>query len=300
MKTAIFAQIIAISSVVTSASDSPTDVVAVDPTPVFSVILDRLEVGGYGPEMVVVPIGSPKVEDCIAAKDCDETITDIVSSMLPSSFAISRYEITFEHYDRFCEATGRAKPDDNGWGRASRPVIFVAWKDALAYVDWLTEQTGFKYHLPSVIEWEFAARAGRHTTYWWGVELETNRANCSDCGSPWSNVQTAPVASFPPNPWGIYDMHGNVGEFTRDCAMKKRRFRLSKKFPVKLNELSSESKFLTNCEWIRIKGSSWLSTDTPTMLWKSDNKNAYLWERIVAYPERYKSAGKGIRVVREL
>lgn len=271
-----------------------------DPAAEPPVIVDELEIGGFGPELVVVPIASSKGENCIADETCVETITDIVRSMITTEYARSKYEITFDDYEVFSEATGRELPEDNGWGRGSRPVIFVAWKDALAYADWLTDQTGFTYRLPSVIEWEHAARAGTHTAYWWGQELGANRANCSDCKSRWSHLKTALVGSFPPNPWGIHDMHGNVGEFTRDCAMRERRFSLTRRFPMKLNEISAEPKFFRQCRWVRSTGSSWISTLNPVVLQKYDRSNSYIPRRFAAFPERYKSAAKGIRVVREM
>lgn len=271
-----------------------------NPADELPVIVDELRIGGFGPQLVVVPIADPKREDCIAQKTCNETITDIVRSMISSEYAISKFEITFDDYEVFVEATGREIPEDNGWGRDSRPVIFVAWKDALAYADWLTEQAGFTYRLPSVIEWEHAARAGTHTAYWWGSELGINRANCSDCASRWSHLKTATVGSFPPNPWGIYDLHGNVGEFTRDCAMQERRFSFTRRFPTKLNELSAEPKFFRKCRWVRRTGSSWISTLDPLVLQSYDRTNSFIPRRMAAYPERYKSAAMGIRVVRVL
>ena len=125
--------------------------------------------GELGPRMVVVPFGGAKVPNCIPEKVCNETITDILRSMIDTPYAISKYEITFAEYDLFATVTGRELPEDNGWGRGTQPVIFVAWKDTLAYVNWLSEQTGFTYRLPTVIEWEHAARAGEHTAYWWGI-----------------------------------------------------------------------------------------------------------------------------------
>lgn len=263
-------------------------------------IVDELKIGGYGPELIVVPTAGPTVDKCIAEKTCDETITGIVRSMLSSEYEISKYEITFDDYEIYTESTGLEVLEDNGWGRESRPVIFVAWKDALAYAEWLTDQTDFKYRLPSVIEWEHAARAGRHTAYWWGPELGVNRANCSDCRSKWSRLKTAPVGSFPPNPWGIHDMHGNVGEFTQDCAMRERRFSLTRRFSLQLSKLSAESKFFRNCRWVRIKGSTWNVTHGPLVLWKLRRDNSYIAKPLVAYPERYMSAGVGFRVVRQM
>lgn len=265
-----------------------------------AIFRDELRNGSLGPKMVKIPISGSKLENCFADSDCNASITKVVRSLIKAEFAISAYEITFDHYDEFCDATGRKAPEDNGWGRGSRPVIFVAWKDALAYVAWLTEQTGFQYRLPSVIEWEHAARAGRRTAYWWGPNLGINRANCGDCKSEWSNVKTAPVGSFLPNPWGIYDMHGNVAEYTRDCAMKKKRFRLTNRFDRKLNSLNAESKFIKDCDWIRLKGSPWNTTYYSSFRQELIEHNRDFPVRTQSYPVRYKGAAIGFRVVREM
>jgi len=139
------------------------------------------------------------------------------------SFSISQYEITFEEYDWFATTTGSTLPEDNGWGRGKRPVINVSWKDATDYTQWLSKQTGYKYRLPSEREWEYAALAkkdkdkDKDQLYWWGSQLGENKANCSVCGSQWDGKQTAPVGSFPPNPFGLYDTIGNVLEWTISC-----------------------------------------------------------------------------------
>jgi formylglycine-generating enzyme required for sulfatase activity len=96
-------------------------------------------------------------------------------------------------------------------------VINVSWKDAVAYAEWLSKQTGKRYRLPTEAEWEFAARAGTTTSYWWGDEVVENRANCRGCGSQWGGEQTAPAGSFKPNPFGLYDTAGNVWEWVQDC-----------------------------------------------------------------------------------
>ena len=131
-------------------------------------------------------------------------------------FLIGKYEVTFEQYDTFALATGRDLPDDRGWGRGNRPVINVSWDDAQAYTVWLSEQTGKSYRLPTEAEWEYAARAGTTSSYWWGNDVGKNKANCYDCGSEWDNQKTAPVGSFKANPWGLYDTAGNVYEWVQD------------------------------------------------------------------------------------
>jgi formylglycine-generating enzyme required for sulfatase activity len=133
-------------------------------------------------------------------------------------YYIGAYEVTFEEYNRFARATGRPLPDDEGWGQGRQPVINVSVYDALNFAKWLSRQTGVHYRLPTEVEWEHAARAGSKTAFPWGDEIGENRANCDGCGSRWDDEQTAPVGSFAPNAWGLYDVVGNVGEWT--CSMR--------------------------------------------------------------------------------
>ncbi len=247
--------------------------------------------------MIIVPIEGPVTGNCIPKPKCSESITDIVRSLISSPYAISKYEITFDDYELFRRETGREVPEDNSWGRANRPVIFVAWRDALAYVDWLSDQTGYEYRLPTVIEWEHAARAGKRTAYWWGAELGQNRANCSQCGSHWSKLQTAPVGSFPPNPWGIYDMHGNVSEFTQDCALRGEKSRPFNRFKHKLGE---EPRFFRDCYWIHVKGSSWWFTRHSSFREESAQNDPLFPSVFYAYTARRKTSANGIRIVREM
>jgi formylglycine-generating enzyme required for sulfatase activity len=153
--------------------------------------------------------------DIQGSGDADERPVHSVRISRP--FAMGRYEVTFDEYDVFARATGREQPADEGWGRGRRPVINISWEDARAYAQWLSEQTGKRYRLLTEAEWEYAARAGKETTYWWGNEVGKNRANCAGCGSQWDGNQTAPVGSFASNPWGVYDTVGNVYEWVQDC-----------------------------------------------------------------------------------
>ena len=167
------------------------------------------------PEMVVIPAGSFKM-GCVSGIDCKEDEKPVHEVMI-DSFALSKYEVTFEEYDAFTDATGRERADDSGWGRSRRPVIYVSWYDASAYAAWLSSQTGKRYRLPSEAEWEYAARAGTETVYSWGNSIDVNRTNCNGCASLWDTRGTAPVGSFAPNGWGLHDMHGNVREWVQDC-----------------------------------------------------------------------------------
>lgn len=101
-------------------------------------------------------------------------------------------------------------------------MINLSWNDIRQYVKWLSTKTGMPYRLLTEAEWEYAARgitdaSNPHPRYSWGEEVGENNANCADCKSQWDNKQTAPVGSFKPNAFGLYDMHGNVWEWVQDC-----------------------------------------------------------------------------------
>ncbi|MEN8218598.1 MAG: SUMF1/EgtB/PvdO family nonheme iron enzyme [Pseudomonadota bacterium] len=168
---------------------------------------DRLESGSLGPEMVWIPAGRFKMGDIQGVGNTDEQPVHEVSV---EGFAMGRYEISFEEYDHFVKMTGHRKPKDSGWGRETRPVIWISWQEATLYAEWLSRQTGRYYRLPTEAEWEYAARAGTETSHWWGDEIDLDRANCAGSG----NQQTAPVGSFEPNQFGLYDIVGNVWEWT--------------------------------------------------------------------------------------
>ena len=170
----------------------------------------------HQPEMVKIPGGSFRM-GCISGHGCFN-FEKPVHAVRVESFELGKYEVTFDEYDRFTAATGRKRAADMGWGRGHRPVINVTWEDAVAYTQWLSQQTGGQYRLPTEAEWEYAARAGSVTAYIWRDGPYPNKANCGDyCGSQWGDRGTAPVGSFAPNRWGLHDMHGNVWEWVQDC-----------------------------------------------------------------------------------
>ncbi|EGV33453.1 Sulphatase-modifying factor protein [Thiorhodococcus drewsii AZ1] len=174
---------------------------------------DRLRSGALGPAMVLVEGGRFKMGNAsLAGADFSPP-----HEVTVASFLIGLNEVTFQDYARFTRATGRAPPDDYGWGRGSRPVVGVSWNDASEYVAWLSRETGRVYRLPTEAEWEYAARASTNTPFWWGYGIEPGRAVCFDCGSRWDNRSTAPVGSFPANPFGLYDTAGNAMEWVDDC-----------------------------------------------------------------------------------
>jgi len=132
-----------------------------------------------------------------------------------SAFSIGQYPVTFEEYDRFCDDTGRDKPDDRGWGRGRRPAINVSWDDASAYCDWLNrqQQTG-TYRLLTEPEWEFACRAGTETRWYCGDDEELLDQYAWYAENSYG--KTHPVGEKHTNAWQLYDLHGNVWEWCAD------------------------------------------------------------------------------------
>ena len=182
------------------------------------------------PEMVVIPpgsftMGSPAGEE---GRDDNEGPQREVSI---SSFALGKHEVTFAEWDACVSAGGCThRPEDEGWRRGDRPVINVNWEDAQQYVGWQSATTGQSYRLPSEAEWEYAARAGTTTRYFWGDDADAGctfangadeTANKENPG--WSVMscddgyyRTAPAGSFRANRFGLFDMYGNVWEWVED------------------------------------------------------------------------------------
>jgi formylglycine-generating enzyme required for sulfatase activity len=179
------------------------------------------------PEIVMTPIsagcflmGSPPDEP---ERDPDEGPQHEVCVQ---PFEMGQREVTFADWDVCVLDGGCTKnPSDEGWGRGDRPVINVSWDDIKEYLRWLNRLTGKGYRLPTEAEWEYAARAGTTTPFSTGACITTDQANYdgtfeyAGCGRPTDvNLgRTAPTGSYPPNPWGLFDMHGNVNELTEDC-----------------------------------------------------------------------------------
>jgi len=134
--------------------------------------------------------------------------------------AVGRYEVTFAQWDA-CLADRECKhnPDDKGWGRGNRPVLHVSWNDIKTqFLPWLSRKTQKRYRLATEAEWTYAAAAGSRGVFTWGDDIVRGQANCAACGGPWDNRQSAPVRSFGPNAFGLYDVHGNVWEWVEDCV----------------------------------------------------------------------------------
>lgn len=166
------------------------------------------------PEMVVVPAGLFVMG--LGGKIPREGPPHRV--IISKPFAMGRFEVTFDQWDA-CMADNVCtfNPDDHEWGRGNRPVINVEYAHAEEFVAWVSAKTGQQYRIPSEAEWEYAHRGGTVTAYPWGDDAGVNKASCKDCKSQWSAHSTAPVGSFEPNPFGIYDTVGNAFEWVADC-----------------------------------------------------------------------------------
>ena len=170
---------------------------------------DRFKDCDACPEMIVVPAGSFRMGDLDGGGYRYEKPVHRVT--IPQPFAVGIYEVTFAQWDA-CVAGGGCsgyRPKDRGWGRGERPVMYVSWEDAKAYVSWLKRKTSLEYRLLSEAEWEYAARAGTTTKYHWGNSFDASRANIGR--------KTVPVGRYEANRFGLHDMHGNVWEWVEDC-----------------------------------------------------------------------------------
>jgi len=176
------------------------------------------------PEMVVVPAGQFTMGSLAnePQRDSDEAQVRV---SIARPFAVGKFAVTFDEWDA-CVAGGGCngyRPDDRRWGRGTRPVINVNWDDAKAYTAWLSKKTGKTYRLPSEAEREYVARAGTTTPFWWGTTISTAQANYDGSHTYGGGAKgefrgrTMPVDSFKANPWGLYNVHGNVWEWTEDC-----------------------------------------------------------------------------------
>jgi formylglycine-generating enzyme required for sulfatase activity len=152
-------------------------------------------------------MGSPVTEQ--GRKD-----DEIQHQVTLSVFKMSKYPITFDQYASFCEATGRTKPF--GRERGNLPVSQVTWDDARAFAEWMG------CRLPTEAEFEYAARAKTTTPFYTGDCLTSEQANFNgtepyaNCAKSEDRNKSLPVGSFPPNAFGLYDMHGNILQWTKD------------------------------------------------------------------------------------
>jgi formylglycine-generating enzyme required for sulfatase activity len=205
------------------------------------VLRDRF-LGGdaRGPELVLLPtgrfqMGSPEHERKIAMEAGSQA--GWLARELPQHWvgidrpiAMGRYPVTVGEWRVFVASTGWRPSGETDWDAPGfaqtdrHPVVGVNWFDAIRYVRWLSEATGKSYRLPSEAEWEYACRAGTKTAFSFGDTITTDQANYDGNftynGGPRGEYRrgTTPVGTFPANPWGLYDMHGNVWEWVQDVV----------------------------------------------------------------------------------
>jgi formylglycine-generating enzyme required for sulfatase activity len=187
------------------------------------------------PQLVVIPAGEflmGSAEHETLLKNDDRAFDDEIMPgqgrrrmRIARRYALGRYPVTFEEYDRFLTPTARERQpfpldyeaDDMGMGRGQRPVINISCQAAQAYCAWLNRiagpQSGFDYRLPSESEWEYACRAGTNTRRWWGDDWDPAKANGN---RDFEGGKLSPVGHYLANPWGLHDMIGNVSEWCAD------------------------------------------------------------------------------------
>ena len=205
------------------------------------VLRDRfLDGSGKGPELVLIPTGRfqmgsteperKKALDAGAQRAWLERETPQHWVGIEQPIAMGRYPVTVGEWRQFVQATLWQGQGEVNWlspgfrQTDTHPVVGVTWHDAQQYVRWLSEQTGRPYRLPSEAEWEYACRAGTKTTFSFGDEISTRLANYDGNftynGSPKGEYRqgTSRAGEFPSNPWGLFDMHGNVWEWVQDVV----------------------------------------------------------------------------------
>jgi formylglycine-generating enzyme required for sulfatase activity len=172
------------------------------------------------PTMVVVPagsftMGSPPDEE--GRQDNESPQRQVV---IGAPLAVGKYEVTFREWDACVQDRGcRRHPEDSKWGRGKRPVVDVSWYEVTEeYLPWLKRRTGRDYRLLSEAEWEYAARGGTRTRYAFGDTISRADAHFFDkmVDGQGLSRRTVETGSFPPNAFGLHDMHGNVWEWCRD------------------------------------------------------------------------------------
>jgi formylglycine-generating enzyme required for sulfatase activity/class 3 adenylate cyclase len=160
------------------------------------------------PEMNTLPGGS------FAMGGNEDVSERPIHQVTVKPFAISKYPVTVREWN---ECAAAKACGFTATGKDDAPISNVSWSDAKQYVAWLASTTRKPYRLPSEAEWEYAARGGTQTKYWWGDQLQSGMANCKDCADTAAAEQPIKVGTFKPNPFGLYDMGGGIDQWVEDC-----------------------------------------------------------------------------------
>lgn len=234
------------------------------------------------PEMVVVPagtftMGSPAAEK---GRTGDEGPEHLVAFARP--FAVGKFSVTFAEWDA-CVAGGGCngyRPGDLDWGRDRQPVININWNDAKAYVAWLSRKTGKPYRLLTESEREYVTRAGTRSAYWTGPVIAGSQANYNATAQNGPYLRRSiPVDSYGPNAWGLYQVHGNIEEWTEDCYSEN----------YNVSPTDGSPWVQSDCKFRVVRGGSWAYR--PVALRSADRAQ---------YLPTYRGDTVGLRVARAL
>ena len=160
------------------------------------------------PEMVPVPAGA------FSMGSDEDPSEKPIHQVTIKSFAISKFPITVREWNACVAAKSCSYAPT---GKDDAPVTNLSWTDTQQFVEWLSKATQKPFRLPTEAEWEYAARGRTRSKFWWGDQLQASMANCKGCNEPYETSQPLNVGSFKPNPFGLYDMGGNIHQWVADC-----------------------------------------------------------------------------------
>ena len=270
---------------------------AVEPQVVFPRAGTEIKDCPKCPAMVVVPAGSFVMSYPPGDSGRFQQEGPVRTVNFARPFAIGKFEVTFDEWDACTAEKQCPKIDDKGRGRGRRPVMYVSWEQAMGYATWLSKKTGRIYRLPTDAEWEYAARAGVDSRYrFWGIAPDRvcTVANVYDQtarkqdDTGYENLpcddrfaEAAPAGSYKPNAFGLYDMLGNVSEWTEDCLPTGLQWRGA--------PMDGTANLKGDCSQRAYRGGSWFENEKP----------------YIRSPDHYKFMGArdsdlGFRVVRML
>jgi formylglycine-generating enzyme required for sulfatase activity len=173
---------------------------------------------------VPMPVTVPAGSFWMGADDADDRFASPLEKprhevVIARPFGIGRTPVTFDEWDAYAADAGAYLPPDRGWGRGRNPVVGVSWDDASAYAQWLAARAGRAYRLPSEAEWEYCCRAGTRTVFQTGSDISVDQANYlyTDFRERPGLGRLVEAGSYPPNAFGLFDMHGNVCELVEDA-----------------------------------------------------------------------------------